>query len=304
FNVESEPELERLAAVASGMGRTAAVALRVNPDVDAGTHAKITTGTAENTFGIEFTPARAVAARMRGMAGVRLVGIAVHIGSQLTSVAPFRAAFDRVAGFARTLMAEDGHPLERLDLGGGLGVTYEREPPVDLPAYAAAALAATRDFPGTVVFEPGRWMVAEAGVLLARVVYVKKGSQKTFAILDTGMNDLIRPAMYDAHHPIRPVSEPRPGAAETAVDVVGPICESSDVIAVGRPMPPLAADDLLAIGVAGAYGAVMASGYNGRLLAPEVMVRDDAFAVVRARPSYEDVIRADRLAPWQLAASG
>ncbi|MCC7273646.1 MAG: diaminopimelate decarboxylase [Alphaproteobacteria bacterium] len=300
FNVESEPELEQLSAVAAGMGRTAAVALRVNPDVDAGTHAKITTGTAENKFGIEVGDARAVAAKAAALPGIALVGLAMHIGSQLTTIAPYRASFARLAGLARTLMTEDGHALERLDLGGGLGVTYDREPPIDLPAYAEAALQETAGFPGMLVLEPGRWMVAEAGVLLARIVYVKQGSLKTFVILDAGMNDLIRPALYEAYHPILPVAEPVPGAVERPVDVVGPICESADLFAAGRRLPPVAPGDLLAIGVAGAYGAVMASGYNGRLLAPEVLVRDGTFAVVRPRPNYEAMIGCDRLASWQI----
>ncbi|BBK40206.1 diaminopimelate decarboxylase [Allostella vacuolata] len=300
FNVESEQELERLSAVATGLGRTASVALRVNPDVDAGTHAKITTGTAENKFGIEIDQARAVARRTAELPGLRLSGIAMHIGSQLTSVEPYRAAFGRLVGFARMLMSEDGHKLERLDFGGGLGVHYQHAPPVDLAAYAAAAREALAGFPGTVVLEPGRWMVADAGILLARVQYVKRGSLKTFVILDAAMNDLIRPALYDAWHPVRPVAEPKPGAVPETVDVVGPICESSDVIAVGRAMPPVAQGELVAIGVAGAYGAVMGSTYNSRPLAPEVMVKDGAFSVVRARPSYEELIASDRLAPWQI----
>ncbi|MGE0717922.1 MAG: diaminopimelate decarboxylase [Alphaproteobacteria bacterium] len=300
FNVESEPELEQLSRVASALGRTAAVALRVNPDVDAGTHAKITTGTAENKFGIEVADARRVGLRARELPGIDLVGLAMHIGSQLTTIAPYRASFARLAGLARTMAAEDGHDLRRLDLGGGLGVTYDREPPIDLAAYARAALDETAGFPGMLVLEPGRWMVAEAGILLARIVYVKKGSLKTFVILDTGMNDLIRPALYEAHHPIRPVAEPRPGAVTAAVDVVGPICESTDLFAAQRMLPPLAAGELIAIDVAGAYGAAMSSTYNGRPLVPEVLVRDGAFAVVRPRPSYEDMIRSDRLAAWQI----
>ncbi|WP_374444700.1 diaminopimelate decarboxylase [Stella sp.] len=299
FNVESEPELERLSAVASGMGRVAQVALRVNPDVDAGTHAKITTGTPETKFGIELDQARDVAARAAALPGIRLAGLAMHIGSQLTSVEPYRAAFGRLVGFARTLMSEDGHRLERLDLGGGLGVHYRHAPPVDLPAYAAAAREALAGFPGTVVLEPGRWLVADAGILLARVQYVKRGSLKTFVILDAAMNDLVRPAMYDAWHPVRPVAEPRPGAEPVTVDVVGPICESSDVIATARTMPPVEPGELVAIGVAGAYGAVMSSIYNSRLLAPEVMVRGGDFSVVRARPSYDEMIAHERLAPWQ-----
>ncbi len=300
FNVESEPELERLSAVATAMGRTANVALRVNPDIDAGTHAKITTGTAENKFGIELDQARAVAARTAALPGLHLAGIAMHIGSQLTSVEPYRQAFARVVEFARMLMNEDGHRLERLDFGGGLGVHYQSAPPVDLAAYAAAAREALKGFPGTVVLEPGRWMVADAGILLARVQYVKRGSLKTFVILDAAMNDLIRPALYDAWHPVRPVLEPKVGAIPEKVDVVGPVCESSDVIAVGRTMPPVAAGELVSIGVAGAYGAVMASTYNSRPLAPEVMVRGEAFSVVRSRPSYEEMIASDRLAPWQI----
>ncbi|ROP91370.1 diaminopimelate decarboxylase [Stella humosa] len=300
FNVESDQELERLSQVASQMGRTAGVALRVNPDVDAGTHAKITTGTAENKFGIEIDQARAVAARTAALPGLKLSGIAMHIGSQLTSVEPYRQAFARLVDFARMLMNEDGHKLERLDLGGGLGVHYQHAPPVDLASYCAAAREALAGFPGTVVLEPGRWMVADAGILLARVQYVKRGSLKTFVILDAAMNDLIRPALYDAWHPVIPVVEPAAGHGLETVDVVGPICESSDVIATGRSMPPVAQGELVAIGVAGAYGAVMASTYNSRPLAPEVMVKGGAFSVVRSRPSYDEMIASDRLAPWQI----
>ncbi|BBK39346.1 diaminopimelate decarboxylase [Allostella sp. ATCC 35155] len=299
FNVESEGELLRLSQVAAGMGRTAAVALRVNPDVDAGTHAKITTGTPDNKFGIEIGDARAVAAQAAALPGIRLAGLAMHIGSQLTSVEPYRAAFGRLADFARSLMNEDGHRLERLDLGGGLGVHYRHAPPVDLPSYAAAARAAVAGFPGTIVLEPGRWLVADAGILLARVQYVKRGSLKTFVILDAAMNDLVRPAMYDAWHPLRPVTEPAAGAEPVTVDVVGPICESSDVLATAREMPPVAPGELVAIGVAGAYGAAMSSFYNSRLPAPEVMVRGQGFSLVRSRPSYDEMIAHERLAPWQ-----
>ena len=297
FNVESEPELAALAEVARSLGRTASVALRVNPNVDAKTHRKITTGTSENKFGIELAHARAIALANRRTKGIRIEALATHIGSQITDVTPYRAAFARVAGLAKDLRAE-GVGLTRLDFGGGLGVVYRDEMPPDLKAYAAAVRAAVKGTGFGLVLEPGRWMVADAGVLLARVVYVKRGSAKRFAILDVAMNDLIRPTLYEAWMAVEPVARPRPGAAKP-YDIVGPVCESGDYIALDRKMPPLADGDLVAIRQAGAYGAVMSSTYNARPLAPELLVKGGKVAVVRERQTVDALIALDRKAPWQ-----
>jgi diaminopimelate decarboxylase len=297
FNVESEPELEQLSALAVALGREAAVALRVNPDVDAGTHAKITTGRKENKFGIDLDRARAVYRRAAQLPGIKPVGISVHIGSQLTQLEPFRRAFERVADLALALQA-DGIPIAELDLGGGLGVRYRSEQPPALSQYAALVGEAARRTGCRVVVEPGRALVAEAGILVASVVYVKAGTAKSFVIVDAAMNDLIRPTLYEAYHEVVPVLEKPDGAPEHTVDIVGPICESGDYIARDRPFPGVAAGELLAIKTAGAYGAVMASSYNARLLVPEVMVRGGDFAIVRPRPSYADLIGQDRLPGW------
>ncbi len=297
FNVESEPELAALAEVARSLGRTASVALRVNPDVDAKTHRKITTGKSENKFGIELAHARAIALANRRTKGIRIEALATHIGSQITDVTPYRAAFARVAGLAKDLRAE-GVGLTRLDFGGGLGVVYRNETPPDLSAYAAAVRAAVKGTGFGLVLEPGRWMVADAGVLLARVVYVKHGGAKRFAILDAAMNDLIRPTLYEAWMAVEPVAKPRAGARR-AYDIVGPVCESGDYIALGRDMPRLADGDLVAIRQAGAYGAVMSSTYNARPLAPELLVKGRNVAVVRERQTVEALIALDRPAPWQ-----
>ncbi len=297
FNVESEPELEALAATARRAGRIATVAIRVNPDVDAETHAKITTGRAGDKFGIDIDQAPALFERARRLEGIDIAGVAVHIGSQLTRIAPFEAAFARAADLVRQLRAA-GHGIRRVDLGGGLGISYRDETPPDLDRYAQAAKALARDLGCALVLEPGRWLVGNAGVLLAKVVYVKDGSAKRFVILDAAMNDLIRPALYDAWHEIRPVIEPAPGFVPHLVDVVGPVCESTDTFARDRAMPPLAADDLVAFLSAGAYGAVMASSYNSRPLPPEVLVRDDQFAVIKPRPAVTDLFADEALPPW------
>ncbi|MBI1246000.1 MAG: diaminopimelate decarboxylase [Alphaproteobacteria bacterium] len=297
FNVESEPELAALARVARTLGKTASVALRVNPDVDAKTHRKITTGKSENKFGIELAHARAIALANRRTKGIRIEALSTHIGSQITDVTPYRAAFRRVADLAKDLRAE-GVGLTRLDFGGGLGVVYRDETPPDLGAYAAAVRAAVKGTGFGLVLEPGRWMVADAGVLLARVVYVKHGSAKRFAILDAAMNDLIRPTLYEAWMPVEPVAKPRPGTRKP-YDIVGPVCESGDYIALDREMPPLADGDLVAIRQAGAYGAVMSSSYNARPLAPELLVNGGKVAVVRARQTVEALIALDHPAPWQ-----
>jgi diaminopimelate decarboxylase len=297
FNVESEAELRALSEVAAGLGVTVPVALRVNPDVDARTHAKIATGMKDSKFGIPFGRARAIYAEAASLPGLRVVGIDVHIGSQLTDLAPFEAAFRRVAELAVVLRA-DGHAIERLDLGGGLGIPYARSgemPP--LPAAFGALVKRTVGHLGCAIdIEPGRLIAGNAGILLASVIYTKAGEGRDFVILDAAMNDLLRPAMYDAHHDIVPVAET--AAPLAPFDVVGPVCETGDTFARDRPLPPLAAGDLVAFRSAGAYGAVMASEYNTRPLVPEVLVRGDHFAVIRARPTFDEIIGRDRLPPW------
>lgn len=297
FNVESLPELELLSRVARARGATAAIALRVNPDVDARTHAKIATGKKENKFGIDLDQARAVFHHAATLPGIAVAGIAVHIGSQLTDLAPYRTAFARVAALFRELRAE-GLPLKRLDLGGGLGITYRDEPAPDLAAYAAAVRDATAGLDAELIFEPGRFLVGNAGVLVTRVLYVKAGTARRFVIVDAAMNDLIRPTLYDAWHDIVPLSESAPDAARQPVDIVGPVCETADTFAEHRDLPPIAAGDLLAICSTGAYGAVMSSTYNCRLPAPEVLVRGCDYAVVKPRPDHAALLAGDRLPPW------
>lgn len=297
FNVESLPELEALDAVARSRGQRAPVSLRINPDVDARTHAKISTGKAENKFGIELGHARDVATRAASMHGIELCGLALHIGSQLTEVTPFRDAFARLGALADELIAA-GLPIRRLDLGGGLGVSYTGDPAPDLADYAAAVDATVGPLGLELVFEPGRWLVAPAGVLVSRVLYVKEGVSRSFLVLDAAMNDLLRPALYDAYHPILPVAQPASDAASRRFDVVGPICESGDTFARDRPLPPLAAGDLVAICSAGAYGAVMSSNYNTRPQPPEVLVNGHDYAIVRARQTYDDILALERLPGW------
>jgi diaminopimelate decarboxylase len=300
FNVESLPELEALDAVGRAMGRKAPVALRINPDVDARTHVKITTGKSENKFGIGLDEAVAAAARASQMPGIEFTGLAVHIGSQLTDIEPFRRAFTKVVELALSLRAT-GVPLKRLDLGGGLGLSYAEEAPPTPEAYASMVKEVTSPLGLPLIFEPGRHLVGEAGLLLTRVLYVKQGASRRFLVVDAGMNDLIRPTLYDAYHAILPVKEPAEDAASERVDVVGPLCESGDIFAEQRPLPPISAGDLLAIGAAGAYGSVMSSSYNARPPAAEVMVKDDCFEVVRPRASIEDLIARDRLPSWLAA---
>jgi diaminopimelate decarboxylase len=275
------------------------VTLRINPDVDAKTHAKITTGTAETKFGIPFAHAREAYARAASLKNVEIVGIDVHIGSQLTDLEPFEAVFTKVAELAKTLRA-DGHSITRLDLGGGLGVPYENNnmPPPDPAAYGKVVARATEGLGCRLVFEPGRLIAANAGVLVSKVLYVKEGDAKTFLILDAGMNDLIRPAMYEAHHEIVAVAEPKPGAEQQPYDVVGPVCETSDLFAAARSLPELKSGDLVAILSAGAYGATMSSAYNARPPAPEVLVSGTEWAIVRPRLRYDDLIGQDRLPDW------
>ena len=299
FNVESEPEMEALSAIATQMGKVAPIAIRVNPDVDARTHAKIATGKSENKFGIPISRAREVYALAAGLPGLDVVGIDVHIGSQLTDLEPFRLAYAKVAELTESLRA-DGHDIRRLDLGGGLGIPYTRSneaPP--LPTDYGAMIRETLGHLGCEIeIEPGRLIVGNAGILVSRVIYVKSGEDRDFLILDSAMNDLIRPAMYDAHHDIIPVEEPAPGNEGRIYDVVGPVCESGDTFARGRQMPELNAGDLVAFRSAGAYGAVMASEYNSRPLIPEVLVHERQFAVIRARPTFDEMIKRDTIPEW------
>ena len=305
INVESEPELELLDQVAQSLGVRAPAALRVNPDVDAHTHDKISTGRREDKFGIEWTAAHRLYARAAALPGIDAAGIAVHIGSQLTDVAPFREAFRRVRDLVAMLRA-DGLPIRTLDLGGGLGIPYGNEglavpPPAD---YAHAVASTVGDLGCRLIFEPGRMIVGNAGVLLTRVVRVKEGSTRTFVIVDAGMNDLLRPALYEAWHAIVPVREPQPGATPRAVDVVGPICETGDSFGSARKLPPVVAGELLVIRTAGAYGRAMASAYNARALAPEVLVDGSDWAVVQERVDIEALLATQRLPPWLTATPG
>jgi diaminopimelate decarboxylase len=297
INVESIPELEALSEVAAGLGHTADIAVRVNPDVDARTHAKISTGKKENKFGIDIDHARAVYRRAAELPGIRPVAVAVHIGSQLTSLAPFRAAFERVIELVQALRA-DGHDITRLDLGGGLGILYRDEDVPSVGDYAGMVRSITGNLGCHVTLEPGRARVGNAGILVARVIYRKEGVHRNFLIVDSAMNDLIRPSLYDAWHTILPVNEPAPDAPRHPIDVVGPVCESGDTFGVQRMLPYLEQDDLVAFLSAGAYGAVMASTYNTRPLVPEVMVSGTDYAVVRPRPAIEDLLAAERMPDW------
>jgi diaminopimelate decarboxylase len=297
INVESEPELEALSEIATAMGAIAAITLRVNPDVDARTHAKISTGKKENKFGIELGRIGAVARRAAGLPGIKLHGLAVHIGSQLTDLAPYRLAFERLAALVGELRAS-GIAVDRLDLGGGLGIAYRGETPPDLTAYAALVKGTVGNLGVALAFEPGRLLVGDAGVLVAKVLYVKDGTTRRFLVLDAAMNDLIRPALYDAWHDIVPVHQPRAGEPVAPVDIVGPVCETGDTFATQRSLPPVGADELVAILSAGAYGSAMSSTYNSRLLVPEVLVRGGEFAVVRQRPSYHELLSQDAVPEW------
>ena len=299
FNVESEPELEVLDQVARSMGKVAAVTIRVNPDVDARTHAKIATGKSENKFGVPIARAREVYARAAKLDGVRIVGIDVHIGSQLTELGPFEAAFTKIAELARVLRS-DGHDIRRLDLGGGLGIPYQRSnqaPP--LPFDYGALIKRTVGHLGCEIeIEPGRLIVGNAGLMVTRVIYRKRGEGRDFLVVDAAMNDLIRPAMYDAWHDIVSVTEPGPDTEVGPIDVVGPVCETGDTFARGRELSHLEAGDLLAFRSAGAYGAVMASEYNSRPLIPEVLATGGKFAVIRKRPTYAEMLARDNLPEW------
>jgi diaminopimelate decarboxylase len=296
-NVESEPELTLLAEIAAARGRTMPVSVRVNPDIDPRTHAKISTGRAENQFGIPVSRAREVYALAAKLAGVRVAGVDMHIGSQITELEPFRQAFALLADFVRTLRSE-GHRIEHIDVGGGLGIAYreDNEPPPDPEAYAEVVKRAVRGLDCRLILEPGRVLVGDAGILAARVLYVKRGETKTFVVVDAGMNDLVRPTLYEAHHAVRPVVERN--SARIVADVVGPLCESGDFLARGRALAEPHAGDLIALMAAGAYGAVQSGTYNTRPLVPEVMVRGEEWALVRPRLEVEQLIALDRLPPW------
>ena len=298
FNVESEPELEALSEVAASLGRTARIALRVNPDVDAKTHAKISTGKAENKFGIPFQDAPRLYDRARALPGIEVAGIHMHIGSQITDLQPFRDAFTLMRELVGTLRAA-GHQLQHLDLGGGLGVPYRtgNDIPPSPQAYAGVVRETLGGLGLKIALEPGRMIVANAGVLVSRVIYVKHGG-KTFTVIDAAMNDLIRPTLYEAEHEIWPVSEAVAQRAPSVQDIVGPVCETGDYLALGRKLPQLQADDLIAFMSAGAYGATMSSTYNTRPLVPEVLVKGGSYATVRPRPSYDDLIALDRVPDW------
>lgn len=299
FNVESEPELAALNEVALALGKIAPITIRVNPDVDAKTHAKIATGKKENKFGIPISRAREVYAHAADLKGLEIIGIDVHIGSQLVDLEPFERAYLMVAELTRQLRA-DGHNIRRLDLGGGLGIPYERSnstPPLPME-YGDLIKRTVGDLDCEIEIEPGRLISGNAGVMVSEVIYVKSGEDREFLILDSAMNDLIRPAMYESYHDIIPLIEPAAGAEPAVYDVVGPICESGDTFAKQREMARLDAGDLVAFRSAGAYGAVMASEYNSRPLIPEIMVHGDQFAVIRARPSFEEMINRDSIPEW------
>lgn len=299
FNVESEPEMECLDAVARELGVKAPITVRVNPDVDAKTHAKIATGKSENKFGIPISRAREVYAYAARLEGLEIVGIDVHIGSQLTELEPFRLAYEKVKELTKQLRV-DGHDIRRLDLGGGLGIPYARSneaPPLPTD-YGAMIKEVLGDLDCEIEIEPGRLIVGNAGLLVSEVIFVKEGEDRKFLILDAAMNDLIRPAMYDAHHDIVPVIEAAAGTEPERYDIVGPVCESGDTFAKARDVMPARAGDLVAFRSAGAYGAVMASEYNSRPLIPEVLVKSDQFAVIRPRPSLEEMVNRDTLPEW------
>jgi diaminopimelate decarboxylase len=299
FNVESEDELEAISGIARARGRTARIAIRINPDVDAHTHAKISTGKSEDKFGIPLTRAREVYAHATQLPGIQVRGVDIHIGSQITDLEPFDQAFARASDFVQILRA-DGHQIEHVDLGGGLGIPYR---PGDDPQsyhpdrYAEVVRRRTNALGCKLIFEPGRLIVGNAGILVTQVIYMKRGEDKTFIVVDAGMNDLIRPTLYEAYHEIEPVLQ-NPDAPTITADVVGPVCETGDYLAVDRIIAEPNPGDLFAVMSAGAYGAVQAGTYNSRLLVPEVMVHGSDYAVVRPRPTYDDMIAQDRLPPW------
>lgn len=297
FNVESPGELRSLNEVALQLGKRAPVALRINPDVDAKTHAKIATGKSENKFGIDIDHAPAIYAEAADLPGIDVKGLACHIGSQLTDIAPFKHAFQKMADLVKALRGK-GLTVERVDLGGGVGITYRDEQTISFADYTTAVAETVGNLGLKLEAEPGRSIVGNSGILVSRVINVKEGVSRTFVIVDAAMNDLIRPTLYEAYHQILPVRQPADDAPVKRVDVVGPICETGDQFAEQRPLPPLAPEDLIAFGEAGAYGAVMSSTYNTRPLVPEVLVKGDKFEVVRARQTYDAIIGQDNLPSW------
>ncbi|MGO4567706.1 diaminopimelate decarboxylase [Rhizobium sp. 2YAF20] len=299
FNVESEPELEVLNQRAARAGKKAPVSFRINPDVDARTHAKISTGKKENKFGISFERARAVYARAAELPAITVTGIDMHIGSQITELQPFQDAFKLLRELVDTLRA-DGHDIHHVDVGGGLGIPYrdDNNPPPSPEAYAHIVKDQLRGLNCRIVTEPGRLIVGNAGILVSEVIYVKDGGQKSFIVVDAAMNDLIRPTLYEAHHEIRPVIVTAASAPRIKADVVGPVCETGDYLALGREMSMPKPGDLLAVGSGGAYGAVQAGTYNSRLLVPEVLVNGSEFHVVRPRQTYDDLIALDSIPAW------
>ena len=299
FNVESEPELRALSEVAEARGRTARIAFRVNPDVDAKTHHKIATGKAENKFGVPFEEALALYALASRLPGIAPTGVHMHIGSQITDLAPFRNAFALLKELVGTLRA-GGFTIDFVNLGGGLGIPYRSDqPPPPLPSdYANLVKEEVGGLGLRLLFEPGRMIAGNAGILVARVLYVKRGAAKTFTIVDAAMNDLLRPTLYEAYHEIVPVVEPSPGTPIVISDIAGPVCETGDYLALARPLPELKTGDLISVMTAGAYGAVLASEYNSRLLVPEVLVSGNRYSVTRPRPSYGDMLAKERLPEW------
>jgi len=300
FNVESEAELELLSAVATRIGEQATISLRVNPDVDAGTHEKITTGKAENKFGIPYLKAEAVYARAAQLPGINIAGVDMHIGSQITDLEPFRKSYQLMAELVETLRAQ-GHNITHVDLGGGLGVPYRGSN--DIPPHPQEYADMVKETLGSlgcrIVMEPGRMIAGNAGVLVTRIVHVKPGDDKNFFITDAAMNDLIRPTLYEAFHQIQPVKQPSNSSDELVADVVGPVCETGDYLGRNLTLPQMEAGDLLAVMTTGAYGAVQSGTYNTRLLIPEIMVNGDRFSVIRPRQTYEELIGLDHLADWQ-----
>jgi diaminopimelate decarboxylase len=299
INVESENELELLSHLAGMTGRTARISVRVNPDVDAGTHAKISTGKAENKFGVPISRAREVYVRAASLPGIKVTGVDMHIGSQITDLAPLANAFTVLTDLVRVLRA-DGHDIAHIDFGGGLGIPYVagNDGPPSPAAYAEIVKRAVKGLDCTLLFEPGRLLVGNAGILVARVLYVKRGEAKNFIVVDAAMNDLIRPTLYEAHHDILPVKQAAAGAPSIVADVVGPVCETGDYLALARELPVPGEGDLVAIMSAGAYGAVQSGTYNTRALVPEVLVKGDQYAIVRPRVEVQDIVALDRIAPW------
>lgn len=299
INVESEPELHRLSSIAVALEKTATVSFRINPDVDARTHAKISTGKSENKFGIPWKDAERVYAEAARLPGIAAHGIDMHIGSQITDLQPFDDAFALLGDLIRTLRAQ-GHEIKHVDVGGGLGIPYRKDnvPPPDPLAYAKIVRGHVEDLGCTIIFEPGRLIAGNAGILVGTVEYVKRGEAKTFVIGDVAMNDLIRPTLYEAHHDVLPVREASVSDASEKADLVGPVCETGDYIALDRELPAFRSGDLFAVMTAGAYGAVQAGTYNTRALVPEVMVKGDRFFVVRPRLEVDDIIALDRVPDW------